>query len=100
SVFYLIPTFLVTWYVNMESGLVYGVVASIAWTAAESMTGFQYSHVGIVVWNTIVRAGFFLFVVILADRLRIALHYEKSISRIDPLTTLYNSRGFYERAYL
>ena len=37
--------------------------------------------------------------VILADRLRKALHYEKSISRIDPLTTLYNSRGFYERAY-
>ena len=36
SVFYLIPTFMVTWYVGLESGLVYGVLASVAWTAAES----------------------------------------------------------------
>ena len=99
SVFYLIPTFLMTWYIGQRSGLIYGMIDSIALTAAESLSGFQYSHYGIVIWNTLVRAGFFIVVVVLADRLRQALHHEKSISRIDPLTTLYNSRGFYERAY-
>jgi len=99
SVFYLLPTFVMTWFVSKQTGFLFGVIASIGWTAAETLGGFKYSYPGIIVWNTLARTGFFAITVVLANQLRESLHHEKSVARIDPLTTLHNSRGFYERAY-
>jgi diguanylate cyclase (GGDEF)-like protein len=98
SVFYLVPTSLVTWRLGRGAGLVLSVMSSIAWFLADTLPGQTYSHSAVPVWNALVRFGFFLVTVIVLAAFRDALVREKSLARKDPLTGLVN--GYFFRQLL
>lgn len=97
SIFYLLPVMLTTWYVGMPAGIVLAVISAIVWLLVD-LEGHVYSHSAIPYWNMTVRFGFFLISLIILSRLKSAYEREKTLSTLDPLTGLLNSRAFQERA--
>jgi diguanylate cyclase (GGDEF)-like protein len=96
SIFYLLPTTIVTWRLGGWAGFVFSVLSSAAWYLADTFPGTIYSHPAIPAWNALVRLGFFLFAVRVLSRFRNALAREKNWARVDPLTGLVNGRFFRE----
>lgn len=98
SIFYLLPILLVTWYGRKNIGIYFSVISSLEWLIADQLTNPNYSHFTIPFWNMSVRLSFFLIIVFIVSRLKVALEREKRISRTDPLTGVSNARFFYEFA--
>jgi len=98
-VFYLFPVLLMSSLVGLWPGLVFAVLSPAAWTMADYMSGQSFSRPAYLIWNLLVRGLYYMLVAIMADRLHKAFSYQYSISQIDPLTNLLNSRGFYEKGY-
>jgi diguanylate cyclase (GGDEF)-like protein len=97
SFFYLIPVFLVVWFVGERSGLIISLFTASTWLISDFVEHI-YSSLFILYWNVIVRLGFFVVIVILLSALKSALKREEELSRKDFLTGLANSRYFYELA--
>jgi diguanylate cyclase (GGDEF)-like protein len=81
--------------------MIFSIICSVAWLAAEFGAGANYSHAAIPYWNALVRFGFFLVVAttvaqIRADAVALARANRRELvfSRRDPLTGLPNSNGF------
>ncbi|MCG2722863.1 MAG: GGDEF domain-containing protein [Thermodesulfovibrionales bacterium] len=98
SLFYLLPVSLATWYAGKWNGILFCFAGATIWFFADMMAGHVYSRAGIPYWNASVRLGFFLVVSYLLTRLRTSLAHEKTLSRTDSLTGLYNTRAFYDFA--
>ena len=98
SIFYLLPILLVTWYANRILGIYFSMLSSLEWLGADQLTNPNYSHFTIPFWNMSVRLSFFLIIVFIVSRLKLALEREKKISRTDPLTGVSNARNLYEYA--
>ena len=98
SIFYLLPILLVTWYARKSIGIYFSLLSSLEWLIADQLTNLNYSHFTVPFWNMLVRLSFFLIIVLIVSRLKVALEREKRISRTDPLTGVSNSRFFYEFA--
>lgn len=96
SLFYLAPILWLTWYVGKRAGVFAAIAASIAWLAADYLSGHQYSHTLIPFWNCAIRMGFFLLSVIMLSTIRSKLDTEQHNADFDSLTNLANSRLFYE----
>jgi diguanylate cyclase (GGDEF)-like protein len=94
SIFYLLPTSLVTWRLGRGAGLVLSLLSSVAWFLADTLSGQTYTHSAIPVWNALVRLGFFLVTVLVLAAFRDALLREKSLARRDFLTGLINGHYF------
>ena len=71
SIFYLLPIFFVSWYVNLRAGIIFSLICAIVWETIDFMTGPAYSHPLIPYWNTTVRLGFFLVVSSMLSRIKI-----------------------------
>lgn len=98
SIFYLMPILLVTWYANKTFGIYFSILSSLEWLVADQLTNLKYSHFTIPFWNMTVRLSFFLIIVFIVSKLKVALEREKRNSRTDPLTGVSNARYFYEFA--
>ncbi|MBU1043929.1 MAG: GGDEF domain-containing protein [Candidatus Omnitrophica bacterium] len=98
SLFYLLPIALVCWYVSKEHGIVFALFSILVWFDVNMADKGQEFNLSILIWNAIIRLGFFLIVVSLLGKLKIALEFEKKVSRTDYLTSVANSRFFYELA--
>jgi diguanylate cyclase (GGDEF)-like protein len=97
SLFYLVPVALVSWRTGLLAGLVFAALAGGAWFLADAMAVHPYTHASwIPVWNALIRAGMFAALSVTLARLRAALDQEKRLSRLDPLTGVWNSRAFIE----
>jgi diguanylate cyclase (GGDEF)-like protein len=94
--FYLIPVTLFAWFGGIRYAIVGSVLSTITWHLANSLAGETFSNSWIQYWNAITRLGFFLVVSILVRKQRLQVEYERSISRIDFLTGVANSRAFLE----
>jgi diguanylate cyclase (GGDEF)-like protein len=96
SLFYLIPIALLSWVTNSKIGVMISFISAGIWLAADILSGAKYSSLAIYFWNTMIRFGFFLLVVLL---IRVArdLELEKGVARTDYLTGAVNSRFFSER---
>jgi len=70
SIFYLIPVSIATWYYSRTIGLWVSIVCAICWLISETLSGRPYSNDIIVVWNTMVRLGFFVIVTLTLAELR------------------------------
>ncbi len=70
SIFYLLPIFLVAWFVNIKAGIVVSFLSAIVWEVTDFMAGHPYPNPVIPYWNTAVRLGFFLIVVMMLSSLR------------------------------
>ncbi|MEX2131290.1 MAG: GGDEF domain-containing protein, partial [Pseudohongiellaceae bacterium] len=94
SIFYLLPVGLVAWY---SSGLIVYfvcIVCAVTWGIVDYTSGNIFSNVAIPLWNTIVRAGFFLVVAILLTELKNTLATQEALAQLDGLTGIMNSRAF------
>ncbi len=71
SIFYLLPIFFVSWYVNLRAGIIFSFICAIVWEAIDFMTGPAHLHPLIPYWNTAVRLGFFLIASVMLSRIKI-----------------------------
>ena len=98
SLFYLAPISFVTWHAGRYYGLAMAVISATVWLIADLHSGHVYSHPAILIWNTFIRAGFFVIVTLLLSALRRALQAEQALARTDYLTGAANKRFFFELA--
>lgn len=95
SFFYLIPVFLVTWYVSRRSGLMMALLTIVVWVLSNRLAGQQYSSEVIRIWNALLRLAFFALTINLFQIVRVTLDRERQFSRTDYLTGAVNSREFH-----
>ena len=99
SLFYLAPISLAAWFVKnryINTGI--AAFSALVWLVADIGCGHEYSHDGITIWNTAIRLGFFIVVIILISSLRKVFDHEREMSRTDYLTGAFNMRSFMEIA--
>jgi len=98
ALFYLLPVSLVAWFVGKKASFFLAVIAAATWHAANSLAGNIFSNPFIPYWNAVTRLGFFVVVTFTLSRLKLALEHARSLSRMDYLTGVANSRAFYDVA--
>lgn len=63
SIFYVLPLAALAWYGGRGIAMVFAVLATITWFAADGFGGHRHSHTLIPIWNALVRLGFFTTIV-------------------------------------
>ena len=101
AIFYVMPVALVAWYVNYQTGVIFSLICTISWFAANTPgQAFSDRHGLVFGWNAVTRFGFFFIVTWILSTLKNALDHEKDLARTDPLTGAANTRAFFEFANL
>jgi diguanylate cyclase (GGDEF)-like protein len=95
SIFYLIPVAAVAWWGSPSAGVAISVLSALAWLAADAPAR-DFDRPLILIWNTLVRFGFFIVVAAALGRIARLLQHEHELARTDSLTGLANSRWFYD----
>lgn len=95
-ILYLIPIFLLTWFVARWLGILTSIISSIEWLIADYTSGITSSDHTLPIWNYIARLCSFLILTLILSALKEAIEKEKELSRIDFLTRVGNSRYFIE----
>jgi diguanylate cyclase (GGDEF)-like protein len=98
SLFYLLPIFMVVWFVDRRMGLVLSFASAIAWFIADYSAGLSYAHPSIYVWNTLLRLGFYVVVTALGSTLKRTYQINQELVRTDYVTGATSIRYFYELA--
>ncbi len=98
AILYLLPVAGATWLMGRSAGVFFAVISAVSSLGADLFAGHRYSHPAIPYWNTFVRFGFFLTVVVILSRLQASYEREKALSTHDALTGVLNGRAFQERA--
>lgn len=90
SLFYLLPIGGLAWYDGARAARLLVALSAFGWLA-DGLLGTL--HPGVAIWNTAIRAGFFLLVIVLLARLHDAYELQRSLADRDPLTGLANLRA-------
>ena len=96
--FYLLPVAFAAWYIGTPAGIAVSLLSASVWFAAYDLAGGSHTSPVILYWNAATRFGFFFVVAALLGKLRRLLTFERSLSRLDFLTGVLNSRAFGELA--
>ena len=96
SLFYLAPIVVVTWTVHQEAGLFMSLISALTLLFAEVAAGQTYSGPTIYVWNTLIRAVFYVIVTYLVAELHKARREEQLVARTDFVSGAANARHFHE----
>jgi len=99
-VFYLIPLFLLSWFIGRFSGILMSLLCGSTWSAIDMYESHSYIHPLIPYWNILAASFFFLFITHIISELKRALIRERKMANIDYLTKVANSRFFTEVANL
>ena len=100
GLFYVVPIFLVSWYVSRIAGLLESLFCAGIWLFANYLSAPEHLPQVILLWNTAIRLGFFVVITVLLASLREAYSREKESARTDLLTGVANSRAIQESARL
>lgn len=95
---YYAPISLVSWRFGRGGALIASGLCALSWLASNLLAGLAFSRSWMWLANTLVQGASFVTVGLLIATLRAALQRERELSRTDPLTSLLNSRSFYEEA--
>lgn len=95
---YYAPIALLAWHSGRLGALIATGLSGAVWLASNFLAGLRFSHTSIGVANTLMQVTSFATVGLLIAMLRAALIRERGLSRTDPLTSMLNSRAFYEEA--
>ena len=93
--FYLLPIGVVTTYAGRTAGILTAVVCALTGLIGDV---YQVAAGFLPLWNTAMRFGVFVVIVLVLDRLRDAHRRERDLARTDPLTSVANYRWFGEEA--
>ena len=96
SLFYMAPIVVVTWAVHQEAGLFMSLLSALTLLGAEVAAGQTYSSPSIYVWNTLIRAVFYVIVTYLVAELHKARREEQLAARTDFVSGAANARHFHE----
>jgi len=99
SAFYMLPIYLVTWYVGRWQGIITAIFSALTWLGADYLAGNVFSHALIPVWNMIVRLSFFMLMAYLLSELQKNEQRRRTLERIffhDILNLMGSVRGFAE----
>ena len=96
SFFYLVPVSIAAWGIGQNAGVMVSGLSAIVWAISNLAAGESHSSMAIIIWNTIMRLGFFCVVTILLHTLKQEIRYEQTLARTDPLTGALNRRSFYD----
>jgi diguanylate cyclase (GGDEF)-like protein len=96
SLFYLLPIVLVTWLTNRRLGLITSLASVLVWAWADISAEHLYSNPFFIVWNALIRLGYFVIITLLLSVLKRNKEREWETARIDYLTGAVNSRFFFE----
>ncbi|MFA5793540.1 MAG: GGDEF domain-containing protein [Candidatus Brocadiia bacterium] len=97
-IFYMVPIFVVTWFVNRAQGIIISGISIIAWLTADTMSMPAHSRFVAPTVDLMVEFGFFIMAVLFLSMLRTAFNRERQQSRTDSLTGVANHRYFQEVA--
>ena len=95
---YYAPISFIAWYRGGREAFIAAVLCSLSWFGSNLLAGLTFSSDSMWIANTLMQGTSFATVGILIASLRAALIRERGLSRTDPLTSLLNSRAFYEEA--
>lgn len=99
SIFYLLPIFAITWFINRGAGTTLSLIGAATWATSDILSHGPYDGGPLVpVWNTSVRLVFFILFTVLLSWVKESWDREKQLSRTDALTGLDNTRSFIEEA--
>lgn len=95
---YFLPISLAAWRLKRRDVLAAAALSTISWAVSNYIAGMYYIQG--VIWgvNILAQGASFVLVGLLIAAVRGALDRERELSRTDPLTSLLNSRGFYNEA--
>lgn len=96
SLFYLAPISLITWYHGRLPGVIFSFLSATFWFYIEYYARPYDPDLWIMIWNSVLRLGFFLITTWLLFALRSAFEREKQLARRDHLTMAWNRYAFYE----
>lgn len=100
SFLYLIPVGVTTWWLGRNPGLAMAFLCALIWLGAVLLNEQPFSVALIPYWNMLSRTVIFGVVSLLVAELHLALDFERSLSRTDPLTGILNRRAFYHMVAL
>lgn len=95
---YYVPISFVAWYHSRSGAMSIAALSTIAWLVSNLLAGLNFTSAAIWISNTVMQGLSFSLVAFMIATLRVALIQERVLSRGDPLTSLLNSRAFYEDA--
>jgi signal transduction histidine kinase len=89
GLFYMLPIFFVTWYVDKRGGTIIALLSAMLWFLADVSAIQRYSSAAIPFWNAIVRFGFFAIAVYLLSEVKnLSIKLEEKVKmRTADLTT-------------
>jgi diguanylate cyclase (GGDEF)-like protein len=96
SLFYLIPIFFITWYVDAKNAVIAGVASAIVWQFSNFMAGETMSSYWIFLWNAAMRLAMYLLFSFLLLELKKLFENNITLSETDFLTKTVNSSAFTE----
>ena len=98
SLFYLLPVLFVSLSLGMSEGLLAALLCACVWFYNEYLVQPEELSIGVLMWNTGIRLGFFSITAWLSSGLARALEHERDNARTDMLTGLANLQGFLEHS--
>ncbi len=96
SLLYLAPIVVVTWAVNQMVGLLLSLLSALILLGAEIAAGQINPSPSVYLWNTMIRAGFYIIVTYLVAELHKARREERLAARTDFVSGAANARHFHE----
>lgn len=96
SIFYLLPITIAVFLSGRALGVIFSFVCAVVWISADISSGLHASSSYIIVWNTLVRLGYFLFHTVILSSLINLVQEVRDLSFHDPLTKAANWRYFEE----
>lgn len=93
---YFVPLSGAAWYLGRSGALAGAALCAFSWVGSNYLAGLRFSTPAVWVVNFLMQAASFVVVGMLIATLRSALARAAELSRTDSLTSLFNSRAFYE----
>jgi diguanylate cyclase (GGDEF)-like protein len=97
-IFYLVPIFLLTWFVGRWTGVMMSVASTIVWFIHDIIPKPSFWHPFITYENLTVKLSLFIIFTYLLSALKNALDREKEFGITDYLTKVANRRFFFDSA--
>lgn len=79
SIFYLIPIVLIAWTSGKNLGFIFAIIGTILWAAADVAGENFFFHFRILIWNSLLRLGFFLIAIFLLTAIRIQVELREDL---------------------